>query len=77
MVVENIITSLDNYKVSACMDGQSALDLLASRDYLPDLILLDVMMPGMSGYEASSADALSTSAAVGSVWVLGGLECYR
>lgn len=33
------------------MDGQSALDLLASRDYLPDLVLLDVMMPGMSGYE--------------------------
>jgi len=33
------------------MDGQSALDLLASREYLPDIVLLDVMMPGMSGYE--------------------------
>lgn len=33
------------------MDGQEALEILQSRDELPDIILLDVMMPGMSGYE--------------------------
>ena len=64
MVVENIISTIDGYKVTACMDGQSALDLLAGRDYLPDIILLDVMMPGMSGYEvcAQLRDLYKTSA---------------
>jgi DNA-binding response OmpR family regulator len=55
MVVENMVSSMDGFKVTACLDGQSALDTLASRDYLPDLILLDVMMPGMSGYEVCKA----------------------
>eukprot|EP00750_Incisomonas_marina_P025102 INCI5321.3.p1 GENE.INCI5321.3~~INCI5321.3.p1 ORF type:complete len:989 (-),score=174.21 INCI5321.3:4241-7207(-) len=50
LVVENIASSL-GFVVTACMDGQSAINLLESRDYLPDLVLLDVMMPGMSGHE--------------------------
>lgn len=33
------------------MDGQEALQVLTSEERLPDVILLDVMMPGMSGYE--------------------------
>ena len=33
------------------MDGQEALELLQDEADLPDVILLDVMMPGMSGYE--------------------------
>ena len=28
-----------------------ALELLRSRDYLPDLVLLDVQMPNRTGYE--------------------------
>ena len=39
--------------MQAC-DGRSALDELAkleSADQTPDIVLLDVMMPGMSGYE--------------------------
>jgi len=37
------------YQVSSARDGFEAL--LTARDWQPDLILLDVMMPGMDGYE--------------------------
>lgn len=36
------------------MDGQEALEFLAESQVLPDIVLLDVMMPGMNGYEVSS-----------------------
>ena len=39
-----------NYRLKTAANGQSALDLVARQDK-PDLILLDVMMPGMSGHE--------------------------
>jgi putative two-component system response regulator len=39
----------DRYELSVAMDGETALRLAA--DEAPDLILLDVMMPGMDGYE--------------------------
>ncbi len=41
------------YKVSTANDGHSALEL-AKRE-LPDVILLDVMMPGKSGWEVARA----------------------
>ena len=40
----------DSYDLRIAIDGQSALDLISS-GYLPDLILLDVMMPGLDGYD--------------------------
>ena len=52
-VPENIdvLTGLlkDEYRVRAATNGPSALTL--ARKSPPDLILLDVMMPGMDGYE--------------------------
>jgi|SRR5580704_1240331 two-component system alkaline phosphatase synthesis response regulator PhoP len=41
------------YRVATAGDGSSALDI-AKRD-LPDLVLLDVMMPGKSGWEVARA----------------------
>ena len=40
----------DAYKVKVANGGEKALKIAAS-DSPPDLILLDIMMPGMDGYE--------------------------
>ncbi|MGI9260729.1 MAG: response regulator, partial [Woeseiaceae bacterium] len=40
----------DDYRVRIATSGEKALEL-ASRKPLPDIILLDIMMPGMDGYE--------------------------
>ena len=39
----------DDYDVSVAIDGETALELVES--VRPDLILLDIMMPRMDGYE--------------------------
>ena len=46
-------TLKDDYRILAAVNGQRALKLAAS-DPLPDIILLDVMMPEMDGYEVCS-----------------------
>ncbi len=38
-----------NYEVLSATDGQSALEIAATS--MPDVVLLDVMMPGIDGYE--------------------------
>jgi len=43
----------DHYRLRFAKDGPRALELV--REEAPDLILLDVMMPGMSGYEVCAA----------------------
>ncbi len=43
----------DLYKVKVANNGEKALSIAAS-DNPPDLILLDIMMPGMDGYEVCS-----------------------
>ena len=42
----------ENYAVRAAADGKEALSLFGARR--PDLLLLDVMMPGMNGYDVCS-----------------------
>ena len=57
MVVDDVEANVDilgevlgeDYDISVAMDGETALELV--REIHPDLILLDVMMPEMSGYE--------------------------
>ena len=40
----------DDYKIKVATDGEKGLEL-AARDPRPDIVLLDIMMPGISGYE--------------------------
>lgn len=40
---------IDSYHVETAESGKEALDIAA--DFLPDLVLLDIMMPGIDGYE--------------------------
>ena len=48
-VVTNYL-SLENYDVIPAVNGKEALDMIGN-GFRPDLILLDVMMPKMSGYQ--------------------------
>lgn len=43
------LLSVEGYEVLEAENGQAALDYVVEAD--PDLILLDIMMPGMDGYE--------------------------
>ena len=49
--VIEILLEGSGYRVIQAMDGIEALEILEKRDRLPDLALVDVMMPRMSGYE--------------------------
>jgi DNA-binding response OmpR family regulator len=39
------------YSVSTAADGEAMLEMLRTQSEVPDLLLLDVMMPGLSGLE--------------------------
>lgn len=49
-VISNYLT-LRNYRVSSCASGEEALAQIEQQETKPDLVLLDVMMPHISGYE--------------------------
>jgi CheY-like chemotaxis protein len=50
---ESVVEILEDegHRVTSAGDGREALDLLQSASPAPDLILLDLMMPIMSGYQ--------------------------
>lgn len=58
LVVDDVSENIDvlmetlksDYKMVAALNGEKALKLANSKNQ-PDLILLDIMMPGMDGYE--------------------------
>lgn len=45
------ILELEGYSVLSALNGQEALDILQSSPQLPNMILLDLMMPIMDGFE--------------------------
>ena len=70
----NIVISLEflmqreGYEVSVAHDGQAALDAIV-RDR-PDLVLLDVMMPGKSGFDVCQAVRADVSLATVKILML-------
>jgi putative two-component system response regulator len=52
-ILKDVIESWEGYQVLSAKDGSAALELAAAQE--PDVVLLDVMMPGMSGYEVCHA----------------------
>ena len=50
-IIESILGDVDDYHIDCVDDGHSALNYVATTP--PDLILLDVMMPGLDGYEVT------------------------
>jgi CheY-like chemotaxis protein len=45
------LLEVEGYRVETAVDGRSGLDKLREGNRPPALILLDLMMPGMDGYE--------------------------
>ena len=49
-----LINDFDGFKAIWCVqDGRKAMELLQDDNNLPDIILLDIVMPGMSGVEVA------------------------
>ncbi|MES2017680.1 MAG: PAS domain S-box protein [Pseudomonadota bacterium] len=49
-LVEQLIARRGDLRLLSAVDGQSGVEL--ARAYLPDLILMDINLPGISGYDA-------------------------
>ena len=67
--------TIEYYDVLTCGDGPTALQIAAAEQ--PDIILLDVMMPGMDGFETCrrlKADAATSHIPVVLVTALDGRE---
>jgi two-component system response regulator MprA len=63
------VLTMEGYRIVYAADGMAALALLAESE-LPDLILLDLMMPNMNGWEFREAQRLNERLAAIPVVVL-------
>jgi len=52
LLMANLLKEGDRYTIKVANNGEKALRI-AQADPLPDLILLDIMMPGLSGHEVA------------------------
>ena len=52
ILLRQTINTLGDYEVVEAVDGQDAINVFSKEK--PDLILMDVMMPGIDGYEATA-----------------------
>jgi len=52
LLMANLLKEGDRYTVKAANNGEKALRIVQT-DPLPDLILLDIMMPGLSGHDVA------------------------
>ncbi len=60
-----------HYRVKAATSGERALEILAG-DPLPDLLLLDVVMPGIDGYQVCrTLKSVARTAALPVIFVTG------
>jgi len=57
--VINILLSGEGYEVSEAGNGAEALEKIRQEEY--DLIILDVMMPGLNGYQTLHGDSEKTA----------------
>src|ERR1700694_4985616 len=47
----SLVLETENYTVHTATDGREAMDLLEQAEWRPDLIVSDIAMPRMDGYE--------------------------
>jgi CheY-like chemotaxis protein len=57
MVIESFLGPL-GYVLTFAMDGDEALELMKTRDHLPDLVLIDVQMFERTGYDVRAVALL-------------------
>ena len=51
-IVHIALSMVGDFQLEQCSDGAEAIE--KARDFAPDLLLLDVMMPGMSGEDVNA-----------------------
>ncbi|MHC4887132.1 MAG: response regulator [Planctomycetota bacterium] len=50
-VVSDVLRKDESYTVEVAADGEDAIEMLKGNDYACDLVITDMMMPKVSGYE--------------------------
>ena len=49
--IVQVLLSSEGYTVETVADGMQALTMLTEKTFLPDVIILDIMMEGLNGFD--------------------------